>query len=57
MSKKDYVLIAGVVANTPRVEETSRSLIAAALADAFASDNPNFDRKRFIAACDVKEIQ
>ena len=50
MSKKDYVLIAAVLNVTPRVEVTSRRVLAEALAEAFASDNPRFNRDRFLQA-------
>lgn len=56
MTSKDYVVIAAVIANTPRVEQTSRDVLAASFAKAFALDNPYFDRAKFIQACGAKEI-
>jgi hypothetical protein len=50
MSKQDYILIAAVLAETPRVERESRRLLAEAFASALASGNPRFNRERFLAA-------
>ena len=50
MSKKDYVLIAAVLATTPRVEATSRKVLAEAFADAIEQREPAFDREHFLAA-------
>jgi hypothetical protein len=51
MSRKDYVLIANVIANTRNIEQTSRELYAQSFADALAATSERFDRERFIAAC------
>src|SRR5215471_6612029 len=51
MSKKDFILIAAVIANTRNIEATSRALYAESFADALATTNPRFDRERFITAC------
>lgn len=53
MSRKDFVLIAAVIANTRNIEATSRDLYAQAFADALAHANPSFDRERFLTACSV----
>lgn len=50
MTRRDFQLIAGVLAETRNIEETSRELYAAAFADALKSTNERFDRERFIAA-------
>jgi len=50
MSAKDLALIANVLNWTPRVEPTSRLLLAEAFAEALAATNPRFDRERFLAA-------
>ena len=51
MSRKDFQLIAVVIANTRNIEATSRELYAQSFANALASAHPNFDRTRFLAAC------
>ena len=55
MTHKDFVLIAGALAETLAAgafsaEEMHRN-ITDALADALRSTNPRFDRARFLAAC------
>lgn len=58
MTRRDYVLIASVLANTARVERTSRVLLAVSFADALVSTNPRFDRGRFLAAAlDNDEVE
>jgi hypothetical protein len=64
MTKKDYILIAAVlakrgchIAQDPAFREgwhAALSAYAHALADALASENPRFDRARFLAACGVQ---
>lgn len=64
MTKKDYVAIARVISdgqfiNCPTAAEyqinlATRSKIGRQLADVCASDNPRFDRARFLAACGVQ---
>lgn len=49
MTKKDYELIAGVLANSG-VNEGSVERIALLLASELAKDNPRFDRARFLKA-------
>jgi hypothetical protein len=59
MTKKDYELIAGVMARlsadfTNGGEDTvSLSLVAQELADVLDTTNPRFDRARFLTACGV----
>lgn len=50
MSRKDYELIAAVIAAYPNREA---KLVALRLADAFVLDNPRFDRVKFLKACGV----
>ncbi len=50
MTRRDFQLIAGVLAETRNIEKTSRELYAAAFADALRSTNDRFDRERFLAA-------
>ena len=64
MSKKDYILIAETISaqlETSSLEDghpdasynegLAIKRTAHALADAFAADNPRFDRDRFLIAC------
>lgn len=59
MTKKHYVAIAAAIKSGEEarpVSATSASTqeqIAMACADYFASDNPRFDRARFLKACGV----
>ena len=55
MTRKDYALIAAVLAKfgADGVPVDDRDSIAYDLADAFAIDNPRFDRERFLIAADV----
>ena len=52
MTRKDYVLIAKVLSNYTAEGGVTieRDEIARALADAFAVENPRFDRTRFLKA-------
>ncbi len=51
MTRRDFQLIAGVLAETRNIEATSRDLYVRAFADALKSTNPRFDRGRFERAC------
>lgn len=52
MTRKDYVLIAKVLANYTAEGGVTieRDEIARALADAFSAENPRFDRAKFLSA-------
>jgi hypothetical protein len=52
MSKKDYKLIAQAIADT-WCDAEAQKLIAESLAESLASDNPNFDKSKFLTACGV----
>ena len=59
MTKKDYIKIAAALTEerlwgTTTVKNEVIDDVAISLADIFASDNPNFDRLRFLAACQVE---
>jgi hypothetical protein len=54
MTRKDYVLIAETINALASEKYANMHIVASALADALAGDNPNFDRERFITACGVK---
>ncbi len=56
MTRRDFQLIAGVLAETRNIEETSRVLYVDAFARALEGTNPRFDRGRFAAACGVDPI-
>lgn len=53
MTRKDYVLIANVLNKftSEAGDVVERDAMAYDLADAFASENPRFDRLRFLVAC------
>ncbi len=59
MTRKDYVLIAQTLAglmsdfNNGGEDSVSLSLVAEELATALETDNPRFDRHRFLTACGV----
>lgn len=57
MTRKDYQLIAAVLKNfaTDGTPVDDRDAIGYDLADALASDNPRFDRDRFLVAAGVYE--
>ena len=57
MTRKDYVLIAQTLSRFTgdSGDVIDRDAIAQKLADAFESDNPRFDRFRFLVACGVYE--
>jgi hypothetical protein len=65
MTRKDYIAIAAVIKGigdstptphyiTPDTRESVLATVADALADVMATDNDQFDRKRFLAACGVE---
>lgn len=64
MTRKDYELIARAFTLARPIAPPRNSILRAAhytldevarhLADGLASDNPRFDRGRFLAACEVK---
>ncbi len=56
MTRKDYVLIAAAIkaaSAAPGYPERN-AFVAFSLADALATDNPRFDRVRFLKACGVQ---
>lgn len=62
MSRKHYELLAAALREARRDEDFElepgadgvATIICRHLADALASDNPRFDRERFLKACGVK---
>lgn len=59
MTKKDYVLIAGVMAKTLPLNPTAAGTIAlrefaSRLSDELERENPRFDRDTFYDACGIK---
>lgn len=57
MTRKDYVLIAGVLSKFPRLDYGVESVLeelAEEMADALAGTNPLFNRDKFLVACGVK---
>jgi hypothetical protein len=54
MTRKDYVLIADVIKNLDEVIDSyALEVLADNMADALESDNPRFNRHRFLVACGV----
>jgi hypothetical protein len=53
MTRKDYVMIADVLAVAWWASMDQRRHIVYDLADALGADNPRFDRARFLDACGV----
>ena len=53
MSKRDFELIATTIREHKQGKRTMR--LADSLADALATTNSRFDRKKFIAACSVHD--
>jgi hypothetical protein len=64
MTRKDYILIAAALKEAKRQipeggahatwEYIANATAACVLAHSLASDNPRFDRARFLAACGVQ---
>jgi hypothetical protein len=55
MTRKDYVVIAEVIKNLDEVIDSyALEVLADNMAEALESDNPRFDRARFLVACGVK---
>lgn len=50
MTKKDYELIAEVLANTETLSSIQRLALAGEMAGKLARDNPRFSAERFVAA-------
>lgn len=58
MTRKDYELIARAIAGSAMSIPTDAQIVqrrftATMVADALASDNPRFDREKFLKACGV----
>lgn len=54
MTKKDYKLIAEVLANAWWASNDQKRHIVYDLTDALENTNPKFDRSKFLTACGVK---
>ena len=54
MTRKDYVLIAEVIATSWHASADSKNAIANNMADALEGTNPLFNRDKFLDACGVK---
>lgn len=58
LQRKDYELVARAIQRAAleagvKATVEHHDLVVSCLADAFASDNPNFKRAVFVAACEV----
>jgi hypothetical protein len=51
MTRKDYELIAEVIATSWHYSQDSMEDLAYRFADLLEEDNPRFDRHRFLVAC------
>jgi hypothetical protein len=49
MTKKHFIALAAITAAISN--ESTRRFVAESQANYFASENPNFDRERFLTAC------
>lgn len=55
MTKKDYIVLARIIAQAGAAHPTlQRAQIATDLADHLAPDNAQFDRARFLKACEIE---
>ena len=54
MSKKHFIAIAKILSTQIGMLEKDHIKLAIGLADYFQTQNPNFDRQRFINACNVE---
>ena len=58
MTRKDYVVIAEVIKNLDEcIDSYGLEVLADNMADALESDNPRFDRARFLAACGINDAK
>lgn len=58
MTKKHFQFVADVIAAMPSHAPSLRAQKAScanAFANAFAGENPRFDKERFLAACDLNK--
>ena len=53
MSRKDYIKIAKAVFNAP-IDNDARTYVALELASTLSTDNPKFNRNKFMTACVVE---
>jgi hypothetical protein len=56
MTRKDFQLIADVIATSWHGSGELKNSIANNMADALAGTNPLFNRAKFLAACDADEL-
>ena len=59
MSRKDYIKIARIIKDSTIInnnlfESISKKCLINSLCDMLKEDNPNFNRFRFLDACEVK---
>jgi hypothetical protein len=53
MTRKDYILIAEVIATSWHANAEAKRDLAVSMAEALETDNPRFDSERFLRACGV----
>jgi len=51
MTRKDFVMIAEVIANAYYLNESQRLTLARSFADEISFTHPRFDHARFVKAC------
>jgi hypothetical protein len=54
VTRKDFELIAKVIANLDGIRNSDHEFVAERFADALAGTNSQFDRKRFLAASGIE---
>ncbi len=53
MTRKDYILIAEVIATSWHANAEAKRDLAVSMAEALETDNPRFDSELFLRACGV----
>jgi hypothetical protein len=56
MTRKDYVMIAEVIATSWHTSAETKRELAVNMAEALETDNPRFDREKFLRACGVNPV-
>lgn len=57
MTKRHFEAIAQILQAARAIDPRTVQFVANDLADYFATENPRFDRARFLAACEVADAR